>query len=238
MTAMLDPVEGEAEFDVPAAGKPCKTYYRIYGNLESSIPLILLHGGPGIPSNYLAPIIDVNIASGIPVILYDQIGNGNSTRLPEKMGDVSFWTVHLFIDELKNLMSHLGINAYNLLGHSWGGMLGATFAIQQPKGLRKLILSDVPASTTLWVKAADKLRAQLPTEVQDVLNKNERHGTTDSEEYQSAVGLYYSKHLCRLDPMPDEISYCFQSMKEDPTVGLTMYETPMRPMILLVISCR
>jgi hypothetical protein len=28
--------EGEVSFDVPAAGKPCKTWYKVYGDLSSS----------------------------------------------------------------------------------------------------------------------------------------------------------------------------------------------------------
>jgi hypothetical protein len=41
---------------------------------------------------------------GIPVILYDQVGCGQSMLLPEMMGDTSFWTVDLFMEELENLL--------------------------------------------------------------------------------------------------------------------------------------
>jgi len=38
--------EGEVDFDVPAAGKPCKTWYKIYGDLSAGKrPLVTLHGG-------------------------------------------------------------------------------------------------------------------------------------------------------------------------------------------------
>ena len=71
----------------------------------------------------------------IPVIMYDQLGIGKSTHLPEKNGDGEFWTVSLFLAELDNLLQHLGIqDDYDLLGQSWGGMLGACHAIKQPKG--------------------------------------------------------------------------------------------------------
>src|SRR6201995_4640885 len=51
--------EGEVSFDVPAADKPCKTWYKIYGDLSSSStgrPLVILHGGPGACHNYLLPL--------------------------------------------------------------------------------------------------------------------------------------------------------------------------------------
>jgi pimeloyl-ACP methyl ester carboxylesterase len=54
---------------------------------------------------------------GIPVIMYDQLGCGNSTHLQEKNGDGTFWTISLFLSELDNLLRHLGIqDEYYLLG--------------------------------------------------------------------------------------------------------------------------
>jgi pimeloyl-ACP methyl ester carboxylesterase len=85
------------------------------------------------------------------------------------------------------LLNHLGINSdYDLLGQSWGGMLGACFAITQPKGLHRLVIADSPASMILWVEAANKLREKLPKDVQNTLLKHEKDGTTDSPEYKKA----------------------------------------------------
>ena len=195
--------EGELDFVVPSAGKPCKTWYQIHGDLKSHRPLVILHGGPGSPSNYLLPITDIVSSHSIPVILYDQIGGGKSTHLPEKMGDTTFLTTQLFLDELENLLTKLDIKDYDILGHSWGGMLGASHAIRQPSGLKSLIIADSPASMLTWIEVANKLRAQLPKDVQDILKKHEDNGTTDSEEYEAAVGVYYAKHVCRIQPMPD-----------------------------------
>ncbi|MCJ1351872.1 MAG: hypothetical protein MMC33_001856 [Icmadophila ericetorum] len=140
--------EGEAVFDVPQAGKPCKTWYEIHGDVtpRSGIcPLVLIHGGPGIPSNYMIPITELASLRDIPVVRYDQVGCGKSTRLSEKMGDVSFWTVDLFLDELDNLLRHLDIqDNYCLLGQSWGGMLLSCHAVRQPKDLKKAIISNSP----------------------------------------------------------------------------------------------
>ena len=219
----LTPKTGEADFDVPSAGKPCKTFYKVYGTLTpSSCPLVLLHGGPGVCHNYLLPIADLTAEYSIPTIFYDQLGCGRSTHLPEKMGDGAFWTEALFISELLNLLAHLDVRHYDLLGHSWGGMLGARFAATQPQGLRRLVISCSPATMLGWVEAADGLRAQLPAEVQATLVRCEKEGTTESEEYEKAVDVYYRKHLCRVDPYPKELEESFEDMKRDPTVQLTM----------------
>jgi proline-specific peptidase len=167
---MASVTEGEAPFTVPGLSTPVKTWYKIYGSLGSSAsgrPLVLLHGGPGVPHNYLLSMADLATQHGIPVVFYDQLGNGNSTHLPEKRGDEAFWTTQLFLDELANLLEHLGIaDDYDVLGQSWGGMLGAMHAITRPKGLKRLIISNSPASMKMWVEAANKLRAELPQDVQ------------------------------------------------------------------------
>ncbi|KAI0671830.1 hypothetical protein C8Q78DRAFT_800662 [Trametes maxima] len=74
----------------------------------------------------------------------------------------------------------------------------------------------------LWVEAANHLRSLLPKDVQDVLDKHEADGTTDSEEYHKAVDVFYSRHLCRLNPMPKDLQAAFGWFQNDPTVYMTM----------------
>lgn len=159
--------EGFAPLEVPGAGKPCQTYYKIFGDLKSGVtPLIGLHGGPGATMNYMLSMADLAEAPyGIPVVLYDQVGCGGSTLLPEKAGDAEFWTVQLFVDEFHNLTKHLGIETYDVLGHSWGSMLGQEIAVRQPVGLRRLIFSSGLSSMKLWEEATRKLLETLPTDV-------------------------------------------------------------------------
>ncbi|KAJ7090477.1 proline iminopeptidase [Mycena epipterygia] len=219
-------IEGEVNFEVSAAGKPCKTWYKIVGDLLSPTsrrPLVALHGGPGSNHAYLFILSDLTKAHGIPLILYDQIGNGNSTHLPEKNGDVTFWTEQLFLDELDNLVRHLKVeDNYDLLGHSWGGMLGSRHASKQPLGLKRLVLASAPADMRLWVECQNALRTELPQDVQDVLNKHEREGSTDSAEYKAAVEVFYSRFLCRIHPLPEPLAEGFDWIEKDPTVYLTM----------------
>ena len=110
--------EGEVDFDYPAAGKPLKTWYKITGDLKSSIPLIVLHGGPGISSMMLSPINDLAVSHGIAVVLYDQVGCGRSTDLRNKASaGAEFWNTDLYVTELENLIAHLGLEEYDLIGH-------------------------------------------------------------------------------------------------------------------------
>ncbi|PIL35478.1 hypothetical protein GSI_02206 [Ganoderma sinense ZZ0214-1] len=217
-------MEGYLDFVVPGVDAPCKTWYKVFGDLKASArPLVVLHGGPGIIHDYLLPLTDLTSLYSIPVIFYDQIGSGKSTRLPEKNADAPFWTEELFLAQLKELLEHLGIqNSFDLLGHSWGGMLGARFATSHPAGLKRLVIASAPATMNLWVEAANHLRAQLPPDVQAVLDKHEADGTTEAKEYHDAVAVYYSRHLCRLDPTPKEIVEVFEALQANPGVYMTM----------------
>ena len=84
------------------------TWYRVVGDLKSAkTPVMILHGGPGAGHNYCEPIADVLAQTGRAGVLYDQIGCGNSTHLPDKPKE--FWTPELFMEELVLLTEHLGI---------------------------------------------------------------------------------------------------------------------------------
>jgi L-proline amide hydrolase len=197
------------------------TWYRVVGDLKSSkTPVMILHGGPGAGHNYCEPIADVLAQTGRAAVLYDQIGCGNSTHLPDKPKE--FWTPELFMEELVLLTEHLGIsNKYNIVGQSWGGMLGMQFAIQKPKGLNAMVIADSPASMEVWVSEANKLRKELPPEVEATLLKHEAAETTEDPEYIAAVDVFYSRHLCRI-PQPPYVVASFDQLAADPTVYHTM----------------
>jgi hypothetical protein len=74
----------------------------------------------------------------------------------------------------------------------------------------------------LWVEAQNALRTKLPQDVQDVLKKREKDGTTDNEAYQAAVAVFYSHHLCTIKPMLTPIVEALAWIEKDPTVYLTM----------------
>jgi len=193
-----------------------QTWYRVTGELASGrLPLVVAHGGPGCTHDYVDSFKDL-AEQGWPVVHYDQLGNGRSTHL--RGMDPGFWTVELFLAELNNLLRHLGIVEYVLLGQSWGGMLGAEHGVRQPPGLRGLIIANSPASMALWRAAAAELRAQLPAEVQATLERHEAAGTTDSAEYRAASDVFYARHVCRVQPLPAEVARTFAAIDDDPTV--------------------
>ena len=196
-----------------------RTWYRIVGNGEEpgKLPLLVLHGGPGASHDYLEPL-EAMANTGRRVIFYDQLGGGNS----DHPHNPSMWTVELFVEELGAVRKALALDHLHILGQSWGGMLGMEYALTQPSGLASLTIADSPASLVQWVSEANRLRAQLPSEVQQTLLHHEQNGTTDSREYQDAMLVYYRRHVCRVDPWPDCVTRTFEKLAQYPEVYNTM----------------
>jgi proline-specific peptidase len=212
------------EGDVPAEEgfipfRNHQVWYRIVGDREAQgkLPLLCLHGGPGAAHDYLEPLEGM-ATTGRRVIFYDQLGCGRS----DHPHDPSLWTVDLFVEEVGVVSKALGLDRLHLFGNSWGGMLAMEYALTAPQGLESLVLASSPASIPQWIAEANRLRSELPPDVQETLQKHEEAGTTDDPAYEEAMLVFYRRHLCRLDPWPDYVTRTFAQLEEDPEVYHTM----------------
>jgi L-proline amide hydrolase len=185
-----------------------------------AIALVVLHGGPGMSHDYLRNVESLADETGRTVIHYDQLGCGRSTHLPDAPAE--FWTPQLFVDEFENLVRHLGLEKVHVLGQSWGGMLGAEIAVRRVPRVQSLAICNSPASMQLWVEGAAELRALLPPEVRDALDRHEADDTLTDPEYLYATGVFYARHVCRIVPTPQDLVDSDAQMVADPTVYHTM----------------
>jgi L-proline amide hydrolase len=189
MVAAMRAREGYVDF------RGHRTWFRFVGDLNSAVtPLLALHGGPGSTHNYFAPL--EGLAGERPVVLYDQIGCGKSDR-PQ---DIE-WSVDVFRDELAVLREQLGLERIHLLGTSWGGMLAQEHVLSGATGIVSLILSSTLANLALWNEEQLKLKAALPPDAIEVLDRHEAAGTYDDPEYEHAMQAYMDRHFYR-GPQP------------------------------------
>ncbi len=107
--------------------------YRIKGAGRDTI--VVLHGGPGLHSDYLAPDLEP-LAERYTVIFYDQRGSGRSTIV----SDSASLHIENHIEDLEAVRQYLGIERLNLFGHSWGSLLGSRYALNHPEHISKLVL--------------------------------------------------------------------------------------------------
>ena len=209
--------------DFAVGGETFQTWYRVLGDLRGGVrPLVLIHGGPGIPHDYLTNHDELYKAHSIPLIWYDQLGCGSSTHLAEKPEE--FWRPELFMDELENLIAKLGIaDDFDVLGHSWGGQLASQWAsVRHPAGLKRLVIVGSPASIPLGDQALAIRLEGLPEEMKAVIRKHLKAGTVEDPEYKDAVKEYFARHICRLDPWPEAFARSLARAGEEPSVGKAM----------------
>ncbi|KAJ7302238.1 hypothetical protein DFH08DRAFT_905838 [Mycena albidolilacea] len=104
--------------------------HKAFGHPDDSImlraALIVLHGGPGISHDYLplADLVSRTPEGATAVLLYDQLGSGQSTRLPHK--PPAFWTIDLFIAGLENVLDFFGTTHPRV-----GGTLAAELIVRR-----------------------------------------------------------------------------------------------------------
>ena len=197
----LDHTEGFVEFQ----GR--NIWFRMDGAHNSGIPLLILHGGPGVPHDYLTPLSA--LSGDRPVILYDQLGCGNS----DKPTDVSLYTLDYFTQELDVIRRALDLKEVHILGQSWGTMLAIHYILtMDPQGVRSLILSAPCLSVTRWHDDQRRYINELPSDVREIIMTSEREGTCDTPEYQEAMMVFYRKHVCRMDPWPECLEKSMEKM--------------------------
>lgn len=185
-----------------------KVWYKIVGEGDKT-PLLLLHGGPGVPSYYLNPL--AALSKDRPVIFIDQLGCGRSDR---KI-DTTLMTIENYVEQLEQIKIVLGLKEFYLYGHSWGTMLGTEYYYAYPDGIKALILSSSSISIPMWLRDADTLISTLPDSIQTAINTNERNGTYDSPEYQQAVLTYNQNFLARKLPWTADLDSTFAQINEE-----------------------
>ncbi|HVX44899.1 MAG TPA: alpha/beta fold hydrolase [Mycobacteriales bacterium] len=104
-----------AHVEIPASGTPRST------------PVIVLHGGPGVPDmagdlHYFQALAQ----AGFNVYLYDQVGAGRSSRLENP----KHYTLERNVADLEAIRVMIGAQRIDLVGHSYGGLLAAAYMAQ------------------------------------------------------------------------------------------------------------
>lgn len=226
--------EGHIPFRAPN-GAECFTYFVVIGDLAcGKPPVVLLHGGPGGGHEYLLPFEALWRRYGIPVILYDQIGCANSSRLQEFDGDKSFWTIDIFIKELENILEYFKLSegiGYHLLGQSWGGMLAAVLATRRPKGLRRIILASAIASQQSALEGYRELAKLLSKEDQEAIQEAVVSQDFQLPRYRQAMDHFRRAFLCRSDPYPPpELAPAMRNLANS-TIWKTMYACQRSPFL-------
>jgi len=119
---------------------------RLSPPVAGAVPLLCVNGGLLFDHGSLWPTM-APLAQGRQVILYDQRGRGETqpppgvraARLEHDAGDVPA------------LREALGVERWDVLGHSWGGGIAMLATAQDAAAVRRLVLVDSVGPTSDWL---------------------------------------------------------------------------------------
>ena len=169
--------------------------------------IVVLHGGPSLPSSYLYPLEDV-----VPyrsIVFYDQLGCGRS----DEPADMSLYSIEDSVRDLKALLKHLGVRRFHLYGQSYGGILAFEYL--------KCVAMASSSSTALAdddneCKCLSAILSSAPTNIAELekdflrLYEELTEGDTEVSEMTNFVSLY-SKVASSFDdgslPFPQSSSF-------------------------------
>jgi len=173
---------------------------------EDTIPLIVLHGGPSFTHFPYLPLKYIACATGQPVILYDQMGCGNSTHVVNVSKNApELLTIPYYVHELQTLLDHLPYNTVNLLGHSWGSMLAMEYLLRTPtNSISNVVLTGTLASIQQWQDTIfQSYIPKLPPIYQRVINLTLQNQNWDDVQFQAVTNYFSSLYLSKIIPSPD-----------------------------------
>ena len=129
-------------------------HYKSFGDTTNPATIILLHGMLGSMDNWRSQA--KRLSAHFHVITPDLRNHGKSPHLAGmRYKDMA--------QDVLRLTQHLGIQRFDLLGHSMGGKIAMEIALQQPETIKRLIIVDiVPKPYQLWHLFTFKALLALP----------------------------------------------------------------------------
>jgi len=171
-------------------------YYEVMGE---GMPLIAVHGGPGMSDNrgyvqWLRPLAD-----SYQVVSYDLRGCGKSGDAPG--GSYSHAD---FVADLDALRDHLGFERFALLGTSYGGFISLEYAVRHGDRLTHLILQDTaPSHHNETAARENALRSGLPGISTEQLDRLFGGRVADNDEFRSSFAAIQPLYRTTADPERD-----------------------------------
>lgn len=99
-------------------------YHIFVEDVGDGLPLVMLHGGPGLDHTMFRPWLDP-LADEFRLLYVDQRGQGRSARVDPATPNLSAWA-----RDVDLLAEALGVERFALLGHSFGAIVATTHAIE------------------------------------------------------------------------------------------------------------
>ncbi|UTE78661.1 alpha/beta fold hydrolase [Rossellomorea sp. KS-H15a] len=156
-------------------------WVKIEGAENQTIPLILIHGGPGGNHYVFERTAGPLLAKSRTIVYYEQRGCGRS----DKPSADDQYSIDELTEDFKELKKWLGVGKVDLLGYSFGGELALEITHSFPEEIHHLILS-APSLLHTDVQKMVQITGFMSIGVSDLFNRLSEHfqtGATVEEIY-------------------------------------------------------
>lgn len=195
----------DTRLPLPAIGQPNEgrvaveggsVVWRRFGGGRKT-PLLVVHGGPGAPSDYLEPL--AALGDERSVYFWDQLGCGRSDR----PSNPALWTRERFVSEMAEVRRALRLRRVHILGQSWGTMLTADYLLANgTDGVRSVVMAGPVFSMRRYSADLRPMLTELSPEHRAAIQAAEASGNFDTPEYRAATEAFYAIHNARA-PTPE-----------------------------------
>ena len=146
---------------------------------DDGLPLVVLHGGPGLDHHEFGDYLDPLTQDGIRLLLVDLRAQGRSENVPEVT-----WTLERMAQDVIMLALALRLRRYAVLGHSYGAFVALQNGVDYPgQAVASIVSGGVPSVRFLeGIGAA--LETFEPTELREQVAaswEREASATTQGE---------------------------------------------------------
>jgi len=159
-------------------------FYREFGNGQ---PAIILHGLYGQSDNWVT--VGRRIADQFHVFIPDQRNHGQSPHT----------TVHSFpamADDLAQFIEDHEIENPVLIGHSMGGKVAMTYALENPEKVKKLVVIDIsPRKYPERLTHTQIISQMLSVDLEKVTTRSEVEKILESRITDTRVRMFILKNL-------------------------------------------
>lgn len=121
---------------------------------STGFPVVMLHGIRGYGETFSG--VAQALQPSCRVIAYDQRGRGDSDWDPKR----DYYT-DTYVADLAAVVNHLGLQKFDLLGHSMGGINAIVYASLYPERVRKLVIEDAGPGAFESSPGAQRIRQEL-----------------------------------------------------------------------------
>jgi proline iminopeptidase len=138
-------------------------------------PVVVLHGGPGLDHTHMSPWLD-SLGDEFRLLYVDERGQGRSDRV-----DPATLSLDAFANDVDLLAAALGLDAFALLGHSFGAIIATRHAIERGTAAGYVISGGGDSSEALLADVEAPLEA-MGDDAEAIADSWQQEKTVETEE--------------------------------------------------------